>query len=110
MFSQIFFALCGLAGDSHGSYSMIVLVYALISMFSMLNVSYVRDFDALQVNLTPIMLAIMGMMASLQNPSMPAIGLTVTTGMDAFFALRFRESSDTINFNPIERFALESWT
>lgn len=48
IFSQLYFALCGLAGDSaHGSLSMIVMVYSLICLFSMLNLSYVRDFDAL---------------------------------------------------------------
>lgn len=87
-----------------------MLVYSLICLFSMLNISYVRDFDALQVNLTPIMLALTGMMTSLQNPSAPAIGLTISTGMDAYFALRYRESTDHIDFSPVERFAMESWT
>ena len=111
IFSQMFFALCGMVDDSgQSSYSLIVLVYSLICLFSMLNVSYVRDFDALQVNLTPIMLTLNGMMASLQSPSAPAIGMTIATGMDAYFALRYRETSDDIEFSPIERFAMESWT
>ena len=53
--------------DNNGQscYSMMVLIYCLISMFSMFNVSYVRDFDALQVNLTPMLLGVTGMMTSL---------------------------------------------
>jgi hypothetical protein len=49
-------------------------------------------------------------MTSLHSPSIPAIGLTITTAADAYFAMRFRENTDSINFTPIERFALESWT
>ena len=110
IFSQLYFALCGLVDDSVGSLSMIVLVYSLICLFSMLNVSYVRDFDAVQVNLTPIMLSVTALIASLSTGTIPAIGMAATTGLDAYYALRFREGSDVINFTPLERFAMESWT
>ena len=89
---------------------MIVFVYSLICMFSMLNISYVRDFDAIQVNLTPIMLSLTSLVASLQTGTIPAIGMAAATGLDAYYAMRFREGSDVINFTPIERFAMESWT
>lgn len=110
IFSQLYFALCGLVDDSVGSLSMIVLVYSLICLFSMLNVSYVRDFDAVQVNLTPIMLSVTALIASLSTGTIPAIGMAASTGLDAYYALRFREGSDVINFTPLERFAMESWT
>ena len=110
IFSSLFFSLCGMVDDrGQSSYSLIVLVYSLICLFSMLNVSYVRDFDALQVNLTPIVLGITGLMSSLQSPNIPAIGMTISTGLDAYFALRYRESTDVIEFSPVERFAMESW-
>lgn len=38
------------------------------------------------------------------------IGLTVSTAADAYFALRYRDNTDVINFTPIERFTMESWT
>lgn len=36
--------------------------------------------------------------------------MTAATGLDAYFALRYRENTDVINFSPLERFAMESWT
>lgn len=64
--SMFFFSLMGLLDDNnHQSLSMITLVYSLICAFSMANISYVRDFDALQVNLTPIMLSVTCLFASL---------------------------------------------
>lgn len=57
-----------------------------------------------------MLLGLTGMMTSLQSPSIPAVGLMVTTGMDAYFAMRFRDNTDTIEFTPVERFAMESWT
>jgi hypothetical protein len=35
----------------------------MICLFSFINVTYVRDFDALQVNFTPLILSIAGVMA-----------------------------------------------
>lgn len=46
--SMFFFSLMGLFDDNnHQSLSMITMVYSLICAFSMGNISYVRDFDAL---------------------------------------------------------------
>jgi len=49
--------------NMHQCFSIIVLSYSLICMFSFLNVVYVRDFEAIQVNFTPIILSISGLIA-----------------------------------------------
>jgi len=41
-------------------FSSAVLCYSLICLATFLNVTYIRDFDAIQVNITPIILAIAG--------------------------------------------------
>ena len=88
---------------------MIVSVYSLISLFSMINCTYVRDFDALQVNITPLLLFVSCTVAALTNPTISAIGMAVCTGFDSYFGLRYRDNTDVIQYTPIERFALENW-
>jgi len=41
--------------------SITVFVYSMICLFSFVNVTYVRDFDALQINVVPIVLSLMAM-------------------------------------------------
>lgn len=88
---------------------MVVGAYSLISMFSMINCTYVRDFDALQVNITPLLLAVSCLVSALEHHSVSAIGMAVATGFDAYFGLRYRDNTDVIEFNVLERFALENW-
>lgn len=38
------------------------------------------------------------------------IGMTISLLADSYFALRFKDNSDKINYTPIENFARESWT
>jgi hypothetical protein len=46
--SSFYFSACGLiSGNGTESLSMVVGAYSLISMFSMINCTYVRDFDVL---------------------------------------------------------------
>lgn len=49
--------------DTHQCLSIIVLSYSSICLFSFLNIVYVRDFEAVQVNITPIVLSIAGLIA-----------------------------------------------
>ena len=75
---------------------MVVSAYSMISLFSMINCTYVRDFDVLQVNITPLLLFVSCMIASLTHPSASAIGMAVCTGFDAYFGLRYRDNTDVI--------------
>jgi len=54
-------------------------------------------------------LAVSCLVSALQTHSVPAIGMAVTTGFDAYFGLRYRDNTDVIEFNVLERFALENW-
>jgi hypothetical protein len=79
-------------------------------MFSYFNVAYVRDFDALQVNFTPIMLTICGLVTLQRQYDFFLLGMVISLIADSYFALRFKEQTDKIKFTVIERFAMESWT
>jgi len=53
----MYFSLVGVV-TKQGNLSIIVLSYSLICLFAFFNVTYVRDFDALQINFTPMALSI----------------------------------------------------
>jgi len=109
IFSLIYFSLVGVVGNS-GNLSMIVFIYSLICLFAFFNVTYVRDFDALQINFTPIVLSIAGIISLQRDFDYSKLGMTIALIADAYFALRFKERGDEIRFSPIENFARESWT
>jgi len=91
--------------------SITVFVYAMISLFSFLNVTYIRDFDALQINVVPVVLsiaAITEMIHSEQNIFLT--GMTVALIADSYFAMRYQESKENIEYTNFELFAQESWT
>ena len=92
------------------SYSLIVLIYCGVCMHSFFNVSYIRDFDALQVNFTPILLTICGIVGLQRHYDIYLLGMVLSLAADSYFALRFKDESDKIKFSMIERFAMESWT
>ena len=89
---------------------MIVFVYSLICLFAFFNVTYVRDFDALQINFTPIVLSIAGIISLQRDFQYSKLGMTIALIADAYFALRFKERGDEIKFSVIENFARECWT
>lgn len=91
--------------------SITVFVYAMISLFSFLNVTYIRDFDALQINVVPVVLsiaAITEMIHSEQNLFLT--GMTVALIADSYFAMRYQQSNENIEYTNFELFAQESWT
>jgi len=64
IFAMVFFSLAGIVQSSdHRSFAIIVLAYSLICLFSFLNLTYVRDFDCIQVNFTPMVLSIAGVIS-----------------------------------------------
>lgn len=116
IFTMFFFSLSSLLTQvlehkksDHQSLTMVVFTYSVICMFSYFNFEYVRDFDAIQVNFTPIMLTICGTMTLLQGYDFFLLGMVVSLLADSYFALRFSENNDKIAFNVVERFAMESW-
>ena len=86
------------------------MAYSLICLFSFFNIYYVRDFEALQVNITPIILSIAGSIAIQSNFSIPILGMILALIADSYYALRFKDEEDFIQYTPIEKFSLESWT
>ena len=88
--------------DAHLCFSIIVLSYSVICLFSFLNIIYVRDFDAIQVNITPIVLSIAGFIGLIQNFSYPMLGISLALVADSFFAIRFKENNDVIHYNLFE--------
>ena len=111
VFLQVAFSLISLVmNEQHQCYSIVVFTYSLICLFSFINASYVRDFDALQVNFTPILLSFVGMFALQKTFDFMLLGMVITMIADSYFALRYKDTSDKINWTCIERFAMESWT
>jgi len=97
-------------GSDSQALAITVLAYSCICLFSFVNVSYVRDFDVIQINVTPISLAFIGLINVLGNSELSIMGMTLALIADAYFALRYKETSDSIEYNVFELFAQESWT
>jgi len=92
-------------------FSSLVLAYALICLTCFMNLEYVRDFDALQVNATPYVLSAVGLFSMACNGTqVPLLGMTLALMTDSYFALRYSDNSDQIDFNVFEMFCRESWT
>ena len=87
-----------------------VFSYSAICLFSFINVAYVRDFDVVQMNFTPISLALIGLTSVAGDYDFATIGMTIALMADSYFALRYKEASDCIEYNAFELFAQESWT
>ena len=75
-----------------------------------MNLTYVRDFDCLQVNATPIVLGTLALLSCSSEASFTMVGMAVSLLADAYFALRYAEDTDEIKFTIVEKFARESWT
>lgn len=105
------FAMAGLMFGNNEAFSILTLLYSFIALFSYFNVSYVRDFDALQVNATPMMLATVGAFNCMTHGyNYSSIGMTLSLIMDSYFAMRYRDDREHIEYNALELFARESWT
>lgn len=116
IFAMFFFSLSSLATQilehkksDHQSLTLVIFTYAVICMFSYFNVAYVRDFDAIQVNITPIVLTMCGLVSLSHKYDFYLIGMVLSLLADSYCAIRFSESSDKIAFSVVERFAMESW-
>ena len=111
IFALLQFSIVGVVLGKYPAYSLLVLLYTLCCLFSFLNILYVRDFEAIQVNGSPMVLAFMGLMITLAyGTSYVPTGMTLALLADSYFALRFKDDSDHIEFTLVEKFALESWS
>lgn len=70
---------------------MVIFIYSAICLFSFFNVTYVRDFEALQVNFTPIMLAVCGLVALERQYDFYLLGMVLALLADSYCAVRFKE-------------------
>jgi hypothetical protein len=70
----------------------------------------VRDFDALQINFTPMVLSVAGILSLMREFNYTTLGVTLGLLFDSYFAMRFKDGEDNIKYTPIENFARESWT
>jgi hypothetical protein len=91
------------------SFNIMTLIYSIVAFFSFLNLSYVRDFDAIQVNITPIIMTVIGIinMVSGSGETLPMIatgGMTAALMADSYFGARYRDDTDEIEFNALEQF------
>ena len=63
IFAMIHFSVVGVwMGQSYSIFASVVVMYSLICLFSFFNVSYVRNFDALQVNIAPMVLTLVSLL------------------------------------------------
>lgn len=92
-FSLSSFALLGPC-----SFNILVLIYSLIAFFSFMNLEYVRDFDAIQVNITPILMSIVGIFNLFAGgevlPMIATGGMTAALMADSYFGVRYTDDSD----------------
>lgn len=65
IFAQLYLSIIGCIVSEHQTLSILVLTYSVICLFSFFNLTYIRDFDAIQINATPIILSIAAMVAML---------------------------------------------
>jgi hypothetical protein len=111
IFAQIYFSLAAVVMSETPAMGITVFAYSGICLFSFLNVSYVRDFDVVQINMTPISLAVLGLTCLMGHFDFTTLGMTLALVADSYFALRYKQDdSDLIEYSTIELFAQESWT
>lgn len=87
--------------------SITVFVYATICLFSYFNVTYVRDFDALQVNFVPVVLSLVAMIEAMHSETVGVcfIGMIATLIADSYFAMKYQKLDNELEFNNFELFA-----
>jgi hypothetical protein len=110
IFAQLYFSLAALVMSEAPAMPITVFAYSLICLFSFLNLAYVRDFDVIQVNVTPISLAMLGLCSLMAHFDYTTLGMTMALVADSYFALRYKDESDQIEYTYMELFAQESWT
>jgi len=111
IFGLMQFSIVNLLLNDNLLFSLAVLGYSLVCLETFLNLTYIRDFDALQVNATPILLAFTGAALLINDGfSYALLGTTAFLIADSFFALRYQPKSDTIQSTPLELFSMQSWT
>ena len=111
IFSLLNLSLVGIITGQAETICVVVLVYSLICLFSYLNLTYVRDFDACQVNAVPAVLAVITLISVMKKgANYVTCGIFVSLALDSYFGLRYEENTDSIHLTPFEMLARESWT
>lgn len=103
--------MTSIVSGSSTTFGSIVLAYSLICLTCFMNLDYIRDFDAIQVNATPIILSVIGLLnMAAHGVHLPLLGMNVALMADSYFALRYDDNSDEIDYNALEMLFRESWT
>lgn len=110
IFAQMYFSIIEMIMGEHQTLAILVLTYSLICLFAFFNLTYIRDFDAIQINATPMILSMAAILSIMGKFDVCTFGMALALIADGYFALRFKDSSDKIKYTPIELFAIESWT
>jgi len=92
------------------SFYLIALAYSSICLASFFNLEFIRDIEAIQLNITTIGLSMISIISINQEFSLTLLAFTLGLSMDSYCALRFKEESHKIKFSPVEEFARQSWT
>ena len=90
------FSLGAIISQGSSTLSLIVLGYSIISLLTYINHVYVRDFDALTVNFTPLVLTFVMMFAMVSNFNYSTAGMFVGLAADSYFAIRSQPENDKI--------------
>lgn len=106
----MYFSIIEMIMGEHQTLAILVLTYSLICLFAFFNLTYIRDFDAIQINATPMILSMAAILSIMGKFDVCTFGMALALIADGYFALRFKDSSDKIKYTPIELFAIESWT
>ena len=112
IFALVYFSTASLVMDSATNpVTIFSLIYCASSLWSFLNLSPIRDMDSLSKNVTPVVLGLLAILhIMVSERSLTFDGMALTLLADVYFALRFNDDSDKIEFSMLEKFSLNSWT
>jgi len=87
------------------------LIYSAASLWSFLGLVHVRDLNTISKNVMPVLLCFFATLFILTHErSIIFDAMAATLLIDVYFALRFQDGSDEIEFTMLERFCMQSWT
>lgn len=112
IFALVYFSTASLIMDNATNpVTVFTLIYSASALWSFLNFAHVRDMNTYSKNVTPVVLGLLAILhIMVSQRSLTFDGMALTLLADVYFALRFTDDSDKIEFSMLERFSLESWT
>mgnify|MGYP006095351149 CR=1 FL=1 len=100
------FDLSSFAAEGPNAFNIMTLIYSIVAFFSFFNLSYIRDFDAIQVNITPVIMSAIGIINLASGgetiPMIATGGMTAALMADSYFGARYNDENENIEFNALE--------